>query len=242
MSALLSIEKVQKRFGGLVAVQDVSFTVKQGEVVGLLGPNGSGKSTLLNLVSGAAGITRGKIRLGEVTISGLGADRIAHCGVGRTFQLVRLAQGLSARDNVLLALAFGAKPIWGPAAQARADELLAEVGLDDPAGLVGEMNYIDQKKVELARAIACRPKLLLLDEWLSGLNPGELHEGMEVVERLARSGVTVILVEHIMSAVRRLCPRAVVMASGRLIADGATAEVLAHPEVVRAYLGGDDNA
>lgn len=240
MTALLTIAQAQKRFGGLVAVQDVSLTVAEGEVLGLLGPNGSGKSTLLNLISGAAQLSSGEIRLRGAPIGGLVPERIAHMGVSRTFQLVRLAQSLTALENVKLALAFGRPALWGHEADERARQALAQVGLSAVRTLAGDLNYIDQKRVELARAIVTRPRLLLLDEWLSGLNPTEMRESIALVESLARSGMTIILVEHIMEAVRRLCPRVVVMASGRVIADGPTLAALAQPEVVAAYLGGDD--
>jgi branched-chain amino acid transport system ATP-binding protein len=238
VSALLEIRDLGKRFGGLVAVNGVSFQIAQGEVAGLLGPNGSGKSTVMNLISGAVPRTTGDVFLRGNRISGLTANRIARLGVARTFQLVRLSPSLSVRDNVILALAFGRLSLWGAAAGQRADEALDQVGLAGKGDLpVDQLNYIDQKRLELARAIASRPDLLLLDEWLAGLNPTELLTGIELIRSLSAMGTSILLVEHIMDAVRALCPRCIVMANGSLIADGPTASVLADPKVVSAYLG-----
>jgi branched-chain amino acid transport system ATP-binding protein len=238
VSALLEIRDLGKRFGGLVAVNGVSFQIAQGEVAGLLGPNGSGKSTVMNLISGAVPRTTGDVFLRGNRISGLTANRIARLGVARTFQLVRLSPSLSVRDNVILALAFGRLSLWGAAAGQRADEALDQVGLAGKGDLpVDQLNYIDQKRLELARAIASRPDLLLLDEWLAGLNPTELLTGIELIRSLSAMGTSILLVEHIMDAVRALCPRCIVMATGSLIADGPTASVLADPKVVSAYLG-----
>ncbi len=238
MSVLLDITKLRKQFGGLTAVNDVSFSVSEGEIVALLGPNGSGKTTVLNMISGALSPTAGTIALGGNTISGLPPHRIAHKGVARTFQLVRILPSLSVAENVIAALAFRPKPLWGTAAQERAEALLADVGL---AGRGSEhaddLTYIDQKRMELARALAAEPRLLLLDEWLSGLNPTELRVGIDLIVSLRERGMTIVLVEHIMEAVRALCSRAVVMNVGVKIADGPTEHVLADPAVIAAYLG-----
>lgn len=238
MTALIEIEGLRKQFGGLIAVHDVSFSVEEGEIVALLGPNGSGKTTVLNMISGAFPSSAGRIVLGGETISGLPAHKIAHKGVARTFQLVKILPSLSVADNVVAALAFRRDPLWGPSARARADELLAEVGLAGRGGEAAQdLTYIDQKRMELARALAAEPKLLLLDEWLSGLNPTELRVGIDLIAGLRERGMTVLLVEHIMEAVRALCTRAVVMNVGKKIADGPTADVLADPAVIAAYLG-----
>lgn len=241
MSVLLSIKDVRKQFGGLRAVDGVSFDVRSGEVIGLLGPNGSGKTTLLNLISGALTPTAGVINLEGQNIAGLRPDQVARCGVARTFQLVRLLPTLSILDNVAIAAMFGAKQMSRQEADDLARACLKAVGLHvDPNMSAGELTYIDQKRAELARALTAEPKLLLLDEWLSGLNPTELKEGISLIQGLAASGVTVILVEHIMAAVRALCSRVVVMAAGQRIADGPTELTLKEPRVVSAYLGGDD--
>jgi branched-chain amino acid transport system ATP-binding protein len=239
---VLSIDNARKAFGGLVAVNDVSFDVGRGELLGLIGPNGSGKTTMLNLISGVFRPTGGEIRLNGEALSRLPAHRIARRGVRRTFQLVRPLPGLNARQNVIAGMAFGPDHVWGDAAVQRAAELLDLVGLSGRGeAYPPQMTYIDQKRIELARAIARRPEILLLDEWLAGLNPAELQIGVELIKRLKSSGYTIVLVEHVIEAIRALCDRCVVMNAGRKIADGDADAVLADPEVVRAYIG-DANA
>ncbi|ASY66823.1 Branched-chain amino acid transport ATP-binding protein LivG (plasmid) [Sinorhizobium sojae CCBAU 05684] len=243
MSVLLEVKNLKKQFGGLVAVNGVDMRIAEGEVIGLLGPNGSGKTTVMNLISGALTATSGEVLLRGRPVQAMAAHLRAREGISRTFQLVRLAPSLSAGDNIILTLAFGRKPIWGRAARERAEQVLASVGLAGQGGAtVQSLNYIDQKRLELARAIAPFPDLLLLDEWLAGLNPTELRTGIELIRSLERTGVTILLVEHIMEAVRELCPRAIVMSAGAVIADGPTAEVLADPQVVAAYLGDFEHA
>lgn len=240
--SLLSLTGVTRRFGGLTAVNALSFDLTDGETVGLLGPNGSGKTTALNMISGYLPVSDGSIALGGETISTLGPERIAHRGVARTFQLVRALPSLSVGENVLAALAFRKAPLWGKQAEVHIETLLADVGLAGRASQPADsLTYIDLKRMELARALAADPKLLLLDEWLAGLNPTELRAGIELITALRRRGITILLVEHVMDAVRALCTRCIVMNAGSKIADGPTAEVLADAEVIRAYLG-DDHA
>lgn len=238
MTELLTLSNVTKRFGGLTAVNDVSFSLAHGEVVGLLGPNGSGKTTVLNMISGLLRSSDGTILLEQQKISGLSSNRIATKGVARTFQLVRILPSLTVAENVITALAFGGRRLWGEAAKQAALQHLEAVGL---AGHANEkavsLTYIDQKRMELARALAAEPKLLLLDEWLAGLNPTELQTGIALVRSLRERGITVLLVEHVMDAIRALCSRCVVMNAGRKIADGPTAQTLRDGEVIRAYLG-----
>lgn len=237
---LLQIEGLVRSFGGLVAVNEVGFHVRPGEIVGLLGPNGSGKTTVMNLVSGALRADRGAIRLDGQDLVGLPPHRITRQGVARTFQLVRVLGSMSCVENVQAGLAFGAQPEWNGRAAHTAQALLERVGMgafaDTPAG---ELTYINQKRLELARALAARPRLLLLDEWLAGLNPTELAEGVALLRSLREEGVTMVLVEHVMDAIRSLCDRCVVMNAGRKIADAPPAQALADPDVVRAYLGDD---
>ncbi|SMF58422.1 branched-chain amino acid transport system ATP-binding protein [Xaviernesmea oryzae] len=238
MSELLTINGLTKRFGGLTAVNAVSFSIHRGEVVGLLGPNGSGKTTVMNMISGHLAPTGGTIALGKETISGLAANRIALKGVARTFQLVRGLPSLTVAENVIAALAFGRQKLWGQAARTEALSRLDEVGLAHRADQSAQdLTYIDQKRMELARALAAQPELLLLDEWLAGLNPTELKTGIELIRSIQKRGVTILLVEHVMDAIRALCGRCVVMNAGRKIADGPTAEALADREVINAYLG-----
>ncbi len=239
--SLLNISKLEKRFGGLIAVNQLSFTVEPGQILGLLGPNGSGKTTVMNLISGALPPTSGSIRLGNVELSKLRADQIAQRGVARTFQLVKVLPEMTLLENVMAGLVFTGPKHWGQAAEQRALALLKRVGIEHaPHTLSGELTYIDQKRLELARALAAQPRLLLLDEWLAGLNPSELQVGIALIRSLKTEVEGIILVEHVMDAIHALCDRCVVMNAGSKIAEGTPAEVLSHPEVVRAYLGDAD--
>lgn len=238
---VLSLRGATKRFGGLVAVDDLDFDVHEHEVLGLIGPNGSGKSTTLNLISGALPLTAGSVTLRGQSIGHLGAADIARRGVTRTFQLVRLLPSMTVLENVKAGAVFGHRRRWGAEADAQAMRMLEVVGLDRKAQAhPSELTYIDTKRVELARTLVSEPKLLLLDEWLAGLNPTELELGISLIHRLRDQGLTVILVEHVMDAIRSLCDRCVVMSSGQKIAEGTTNEVLNDPEVIRAYLGEED--
>jgi branched-chain amino acid transport system ATP-binding protein len=238
---VLSLRDVTKRFGGLVAVNAMDFDVAEHEVVGLLGPNGSGKSTTLNLISGALPLTSGNISLWGNRISDLPAHAINRKGISRTFQLVRLLPSMSVRENVVAGAVFGHRRRWGHDAQDHAEQLLEKVGLGGKSDMsLGQLTYIDTKRVELARTLASDPKVLLLDEWLAGLNPTELQIGITLIKSLRDEGRTIILVEHVMDAIRSLCDRCVVMAAGTKIAEGTPTQVLSDKEVIRAYLGDDD--
>jgi len=238
---LLVVDGVGKSFSGLRAVDQVSFEVARGEIVGIIGPNGSGKTTLLNMLSGALLPSSGTIRFGDVMINGLRPYRIARLGLARTFQLVRVMSDLTVAENVAAALLFGAAPPVSGNTTETSRRLLDAVGLgamrDTPAG---ELTYIDQKRLELARALALEPRLVLLDEWLAGLNPSELETGIALIAKLRDGGMTIIMVEHVMDAIRALCSHCIVMNAGSVIARGVPDEVLSDPKVVAAYLGDDD--
>jgi branched-chain amino acid transport system permease protein len=241
--AMLSVHGLRKAFGGLIAVRDLSFDIPAGGVTGLIGPNGSGKTTVLNLITGELAPDAGSILFQGDEIIGLRSFEICRARIARTFQLVRVLPGMTTRENVMLGRMFGSDPTSPAAARSEADALLDRVGLADRAQLIGsQLTYIDQKRVELARALATRPHLLLLDEWLAGLNPTELKIGIDLIRRIQREGVTILMVEHVMEAIRALCGHVVVMSAGMKIAEGTAAEVLSDPKVTQVYLGDDDAA
>jgi ABC-type branched-subunit amino acid transport system ATPase component len=239
--SILSVQRVSKRFGGLTAVDNISFDVAEHEMVGVIGPNGSGKTTMMNLISGVFKPSDGRIVMRGRTLSDLPAQNISRAGVGRTFQLVRLLPGMSVIENVMAGAVFGHRRRWGHDAEDFAARMLARVGMESMAdSSVSQLTYIDQKRLELARVLAGEPQVLLLDEWLAGLNPTELATGIELIHALRDEGRTVIIVEHVMDAIRSLCDRCVVMAAGQKIAEGTPQDVLADKQVIHAYLGDDD--
>jgi branched-chain amino acid transport system permease protein len=227
-----------RAFGGIQALRGVSLTVGRGEIVGLVGPNGSGKTTLINLVSGHYASDRGRIALGEATLTGRSAHEIARLGVSRTYQIPRPFFNLSVLDNVALAATFGPARIAAGAARAEAREWLAFTGLGRRAAArPAELNLHERKFLELARALASRPRVILLDEVLSGLNPGEIASAVRLIREIRARGASILFVEHVMRAVLELSDRVVVLNEGEVIAAGDPREVLRDPQVVRVYLG-----
>jgi branched-chain amino acid transport system ATP-binding protein len=237
---VLSVNHLTKRFGGFTALNDVAFEVTPGEILGLIGPNGSGKTTCFNCISGALAPTAGRIRFKGEDIAGMTPDAICHRGIARTFQIPRPFRKLSILDNVAVAAHFGAQQRNTEAeALARAREVLALVGLPaDPGASTALLGAGGLKKLELARALATGPTLLLADESLGGLDPSEMHDAAEMLRRIrGELGVTIVWVEHIMATLLRVVDRLVVLDHGEKIAEGSPREVAENPQVVEAYLG-----
>jgi branched-chain amino acid transport system ATP-binding protein len=238
MSALLSLQGVTKRFGGVAALDGVSFDVAEGEILGVIGPNGAGKTTLLNCVSGVHRLDAGRIAFEGTVISSLPPHRIARLGVGRTFQVVRPFASMTVRENAAVGALFGASRLGVARAFQAADEVLELVGMAGKAALpVGSLTIPDRKRLEVARALATRPRLLLLDEVMAGLNSVEVDDALEMVRTVHRSGVTIVLIEHVMRVVVGVCQRVVVLDFGQTLAEGPPAEVLKDRRVIEAYLG-----
>ena len=235
---MLELEQVTKRFGGLPAVEDLSFRLRQGEVLGMIGPNGAGKSTAISLIGGALAPTAGTIRFQGRDITRLAPHRRAQLGIARTFQLTQPFAQLDIRENVIVGALFGGAAGSRASAAARADAVLERVGLSRKARLKGdELTVADRKRLEMARALATNPQLLLLDEVMAGLTPREVGEAVELIREINQSGVTVLVVEHVMRAITGVSDRILVLHHGRKIAEDAPDAVLSDPRVVEAYLG-----
>ena len=240
---LVEAAEVTKRFGGIQALRGVSVRLSEGELVGLVGPNGSGKTTLVNLLSGAFPPTSGSITINGVDLVHMAPHRIVHHGIARTYQIPRPFHSLTVRDNVVVAIMFGRQPRGLAASRQAAEEYLALVGLTDLGEVrPGEINLHERQLLEMARAMATRPRVLLLDEALAGLNPVEIDNAVGVVRRIHRSGVSIVLVEHLLRVVNQLATRIVVLDQGRQLAEGDPATVMRNPAVVSAYLGSEAHA
>jgi len=235
MGALLAVNRVAKRFGGLQALGGVSFEVAEGEMVGIIGPNGSGKTTLLRVLGGVHRPSSGRVLFAGRDITGWPAHRIVRLGIGFTHQIPRPFREMSVADNVRVGLAFGG----GPRSETHLGDLLRLTGLESKAeDHAGTLTAGEQKRLGLAQALATGPRLILLDEIMAGLAPEEIDRAMAVLRRLPAQGVTLVLVEHVMQVILGLPDRVVVLDRGEKIAEGPPAAVVADPAVIEAYVGG----
>ena len=241
--SLLKIHNLGKRFGGLAAVDSLSFGVEEGEIYAIIGPNGAGKTTTLNLVSGLLEPTSGGLELSGRNITNLSPAERCHLGLGRAFQVVQPFPEMTVHDNVLVGALFGTPGTSEKAGRELTEAALEQTGLlriaDTPAD---DLTLLQEKRLEIARALATQPKVLLLDEVMAGLRPGEAREAVELVKTVRDRGVTIVFIEHVMPVVRDLADRVLVMDYGQKIAEGSYADVTSNPQVVEAYLGAEDAA
>lgn len=230
------VKNAVKRFGGLTAVNNISFTVEQGEIFGLIGPNGSGKTTTFNLISGFYPMTSGEVYFQGQKINGLPPHKICELGIARTFQVVKPLKRMTVLENVMVGAFLRYKDAHH--ARQKAEEILQFTGLHHKKNVPSRsLTLADRKRLEIARALATEPKLLLLDETAAGLNPKETEEAMAMIRKIQESGITIIIVEHVMKVIMGLADRILAINFGKEIASGTPQEVAGNPEVIKAYLG-----
>jgi branched-chain amino acid transport system ATP-binding protein len=236
---ILNIAGLVKRFGGFHALDGLSFHATAGEILGLVGPNGSGKTTSINVISGLYAPDGGSVRLDGTSIGGIASHRLVHLGVNRTFQIPKPFLALTVRENVAVALAYGRAQVAPPAAEALIEEYRLTEVADRPAS---ELNNAQQKMLDLVRALATRPRLLLLDELAAGLNPTELDWISGRIKALAETGMAIIVVEHLMGFIEQITDRVIVMNAGKEIFEGKLAVAVKVPQVIEVFLGGEHAA
>jgi branched-chain amino acid transport system ATP-binding protein len=233
---LLNVQKLVKHFGGFTALDGLSFHVAPGEILGLVGPNGSGKTTAINVISGLYAPDGGTVAMDEVSIGGTASHRLVHRGINRTFQVPKPFLSLTVRDNVRVALAYGGAAVTPPTTE----ELLDEYRLANLAGRpAADLNSAQQKMLDLVRALATGPRLLLLDELAAGLNPAELDWIAGRIKRLAATGMAIIVVEHLMGFIEQITDRVIVLNAGKEIFEGKLAAAVREPQVIEVFLGGE---
>ena len=231
---------ITKRFGGMTAVNHLNFELRKGEILGLIGPNGAGKTTLFNCISGFLRPEEGNIVLNGKRINRLHPDKICHLGLGRTFQAAKNFPDMSVRENIRMGALFGQKNVSYLDADALTDDTMKFFGLDKYTGMaVPDMPLALQKQIEVARALATNPNVLMLDELMAGLTPVEVETAMALVRKIRDSGITVLMIEHVMKAIMSICDRIIVLHHGELIAEGTPDQISKNPQVIEIYLGGE---
>lgn len=239
---ILELKRVTKSFGGLQAIRTFDMEVHRGEIVGLIGPNGAGKTTLFNLITGFDNVDQGQIFLNNVDITGFPPHRMASLNIGRTFQIVKPFSNISVIDNVSIGAMFGStsKVLPPKKAHQKAEDVLEFTGLLGKRNqTAGSLTMGQRKRLEVARALATSPQLLLLDEAVAGLNPGEIEAMIELISMIHQRGITLIIIEHVLKVIMTLCQRIVVLNYGSKIAEGSSQEIANDPMVISAYLGED---